>query len=132
MNGTLAWLLFIALYCFAVQRWVRDFRRFVEPPLRRRTGRALGLGIELMPSSRAQPTRREWRADGERGRFSALVPWLSVLVTALVVFAPVVGLYLAARYQLVAWHRAGMLLGVTLMVSCVAWLVPDAERRRAP
>jgi small-conductance mechanosensitive channel len=99
MNGGLAWLLFIALYCFAVQRWARDLRRFVEPWLRRR---------------------------------EAWVPLLSVLVTAFVVFAPVGGLYLAAHYRLIPWHRAGMLLGITLMVSCVAWLLPGAEQHRTP
>jgi len=103
MNGTLAWLLFIALYCFAVQRWTRDLRRFVEPRLRRPTVQSSTFGA-----------------------------WLPVLATAFVVFVPVVGLYLAAHYHLIAWHRAGMLLGLTLVVSCVAWLVPGPEQHRAP
>jgi hypothetical protein len=106
MSGTLAWLLFTALYCYAVQRWVGDFRRHAEPWL-----------------------RRKLRIEPGAGRAPVLAVWLPVLVTAFVVFAPVAGLFLAAHFRLIPWYRAGMLLGLTLMISCIAWLLQSDGRR---
>jgi hypothetical protein len=95
-----------------------------EPRLRQKAERTLDVGIDLVPPSPAHPTDREWVAKTRKGRISALAPWLSVCVTAFVVFAPAAVLSLLAHFGAIRWERAGMLLGLTLMISCVAWLAP--------
>jgi hypothetical protein len=129
MNGGLAWLLFTGLYVLAALRWARDARRYLEPWLRRKLARVLGLDIDLLPASRSHPTDREWRGRKSTGHHSATASWLSVVVAAFVVFAPAAPLFFAARFQLIPWRWAGMLLGLSLMISCTAWLVPSEEER---
>jgi hypothetical protein len=128
MGSALASLSLLALYALIILRFSRDFRRIGEPRLRRLASRVVGSRIDLLPPSAERFTDREWIAQSADGTADAKAAWLSILVTAFVVFVPAIGLFLAAHFHFVPWRTAGVLLGPSLMVGCLCWLLPSKKR----